>query len=253
MPICDENSLNFSMCLLSHQKIIIEQNLVNTAIQVKFPKADKKSCFSFIFWKKLRGSDGEEDRASGFHFNVPGFESRFGHRNFSSKFHHFCNFGTFRTLDRWKHFPLWSVENNWLPQFLAFIMRCLYVCVNEFVWKLNCRYDMLILSMAGRGIRGLPLSLEPYQSPLHMHWFCYRLAIGLSWWNMGKPVFPGEWRLYVKSLQLLMWSSFKVSCQIIIFYGSAKNRQVLNFYYAVIYFLHEPVFWENWERSKYEK
>jgi hypothetical protein len=30
-------------------------------------------------------------------FNVPGFESRLGHRNFSSTFHHFCNFGTIRT------------------------------------------------------------------------------------------------------------------------------------------------------------
>ncbi len=39
-----------------------------------------------------------------------------------------------------------------------------------------------------------------------------RFAISLSWWNMGKLVFPGEWRLYVKSLQLQMWSSFKVSC-----------------------------------------
>ncbi len=29
---------------------------------------------------------------------------------------------------------------------------------------------------------------------------------------MGKLVFPGELRLYVKSLQLWMWSSFKVSC-----------------------------------------
>jgi hypothetical protein len=35
-----------------------------------------------------KGSDGEEDRVSDFHFNVPGFESRFGHRNFSSTFHH---------------------------------------------------------------------------------------------------------------------------------------------------------------------
>ncbi len=34
-----------------------------------------------------------------------------------------------------------------------------------------------------------------------------RLDRGLSWWNMGKLVFPGEWRLYVKSLQLSMWSS----------------------------------------------
>ncbi len=39
-----------------------------------------------------------------------------------------------------------------------------------------------------------------------------RLARGLSWWNVGKLVFPGEWRLYVKSLQLSMWSSFKASC-----------------------------------------
>jgi hypothetical protein len=39
-----------------------------------------------------------------------------------------------------------------------------------------------------------------------------RLAIGVSWWNMGKLIFPGEWRLYVKSLQLSMWSSFKASC-----------------------------------------
>ncbi len=39
-----------------------------------------------------------------------------------------------------------------------------------------------------------------------------RLAIGLSSWNMGKFVFPGEWRLYIKSLQLSMWSSFKASC-----------------------------------------
>jgi hypothetical protein len=39
-----------------------------------------------------------------------------------------------------------------------------------------------------------------------------RLAIGLSWWNMEKLVFPGERRLYVKSFQLLMWSSFKASC-----------------------------------------
>jgi hypothetical protein len=39
-----------------------------------------------IFSKCLRmfkGSDGEEDRASDFHFNVPGFKSRFGHKNFS--------------------------------------------------------------------------------------------------------------------------------------------------------------------------
>ncbi len=37
------------------------------------------------------------------------------------------------------------------------------------------------------------------------------LAIGLSWWNMGKLVFPGGWRLYVKSIQLSM-CSFKASC-----------------------------------------
>jgi hypothetical protein len=80
---------------------------------------------------------------------------------------------------------------------------------------------MLVLSMAGRGIRGLPLSLEPYQSSLHMQgpWCdesanvktdrgCIslsgnvrvgRLAKGLSW-NMGKLVL----RLHVKSIQLLM-------------------------------------------------
>ncbi len=34
-----------------------------------------------------------------------------------------------------------------------------------------------------------------------------RLARRLSWWNMGKLVFPGEWLIYVKSLQLSMWSS----------------------------------------------
>ncbi len=43
-----------------------------------------------------------------------------------------------------------------------------------------------------------------------------RLAIGLSWWNMGKLVFPGEWIIYTQSLQLSMWSSFeifeKISC-----------------------------------------
>ncbi len=38
-----------------------------------------------------------------------------------------------------------------------------------------------------------------------------RLARGLSWWNMGKLVFSEEWQIYVKSLQLPMWSSFKVS------------------------------------------
>jgi hypothetical protein len=52
-----------------------------------------------------------------------------------------------------------------------------------------------------------------------------RLAIGLSWWNMGKLVFPGEWRLYVKSLQLLMWSSFKVSCL------GYPNRRFWYFFY----------------------
>jgi hypothetical protein len=91
---------------------------------------------------------------------------------------------------------------------------------------------MLVLSMAGRGIRGLPLSLEPCQSPLH----CRALGVRQPWmlthdrgcigssgnvrkgklardlsWNMGKLVFSGEWQLYRKPLQLLMWSSFKVS------------------------------------------
>ncbi len=106
-------------------------------------------------------------------------------------------------------------------------MRCLHVSVYEFVWKLEFIYvDRTCWSWVWRvGIRGLPLSLEPYQSICDVKiWSgggCIgssgnvrksRLAIGLSWWNMGKLVFPGEWRLYVKSLQLLMWSSFEVSC-----------------------------------------
>ncbi len=45
---------------------------------------------------------------------------------------------------------------------------------------------------------------------------CRIIAKGLSWWNMGKLVFPGESRLYVKFLQLyisiVIWSSFKVTC-----------------------------------------
>jgi hypothetical protein len=52
------------------------------------------------FSEIYRGSDGEVVRASDFHFNVPWFESRFGHGNFSSTFHHFSNFGIIRTLDR---------------------------------------------------------------------------------------------------------------------------------------------------------
>ncbi len=37
-----------------------------------------------------------------FHFNVPVFKSRFGHRNFSSTFRYYWNFGTIRTLDKVK-------------------------------------------------------------------------------------------------------------------------------------------------------
>jgi hypothetical protein len=61
---------------------------------------------------RIKGSDGEVDRASAFHFNDPGFKSRFGYKNFSSRFHHFCNFGIIRTLIWLKHFPISSVKNN---------------------------------------------------------------------------------------------------------------------------------------------
>ncbi len=61
-----------------------------------------------------------------------------------------------------------------------------------------------------------------------------RLAIG-SWWNMGKLVFPGEWRLYVKSLRLLMWNFFKVS-----FLGYPNRR----FWYLFLCGLKSQYFWQ---------
>ncbi len=87
-------------------------------------------------WNFGEGSDGEVDRASDFHFNVSGFKPRFGHRNFSSRFHHFYNFGTIRTLIWWKHFPLSSVKNNWLAQFPCFhhempVCECEWVCIKD--------------------------------------------------------------------------------------------------------------------------
>ncbi len=84
---------------------------------------------SHIFF---RGPDGVGHRASDFHFNAPGFKSRFGHENFSSRFRVFLQVCTIRTLDRWKHF-------DWLAKFQAFIMRCLYVSVNVIIWK-ECKY-----------------------------------------------------------------------------------------------------------------
>jgi hypothetical protein len=87
--------------------------------------------------------------ASAFYFNDPGFKSRFGNRNFSSIFHQFCNFGTIRTLIWWKHFPLSSVLMTDLLNFLAFIMRCLYVSLNEFVWKMCVVEACFGLSIAG--------------------------------------------------------------------------------------------------------
>ncbi len=112
-------------------------------------------------------------------------------------------------------------------------MRCLYASVNvwmnaTFVWKcivVMARWPVMI---GGRKRASAPFS----QSYLSFPWnFCEcfkklirgcigsssnvrvdRLAIRLPWWNMRKVVFPGEWRLYVKSLQLSIWSSFKVSC-----------------------------------------
>jgi hypothetical protein len=61
------------------------------AVSMNFLSMDRVANFQ-------RGSYGEVDRASDFHFNFPGFKSRFGHKNFSSTFHYFCNFGTIRTL-----------------------------------------------------------------------------------------------------------------------------------------------------------
>jgi hypothetical protein len=87
--------------------------------------------------------------------------------------------------------------------------------------KVECREDMLVLSMAGRDsgtptlARTIPVSLPMCETTANVKTDrgCIgssgnvrvgRLAIGLSRWNMEKFVFPGEWRLYVKSLQLLM-------------------------------------------------
>jgi hypothetical protein len=153
--------------------------------------------------RKREGSVGVGDRASDSHFNDPGFESWFGHRNFSSIFHHFWNFGSIRTLDRRKHFSLSSV---WMTDLLNSALpwdACLRVWMCEWMW-LSFESGMLLsgtLAWYGREEEGV--------WPPSLNHTCLSLEI---WWNMGKLVFPGEWRLYVKSLQLLMWSSFKVSC-----------------------------------------
>jgi hypothetical protein len=50
---------------------------------------------------------------------------------FLKRFHHFCNFGTIRTLNRWKPFPLSSVKNNWLAQLPCFHHVCEWVCMKD--------------------------------------------------------------------------------------------------------------------------
>jgi hypothetical protein len=159
-----------------------------------------------------------------------------------------------------KAFSISSVKNNWLAKNLqAFFIRCLYVSVNVIVWK-ECKYvdEALWPGHGGLGVRGFSLlrsnhaSLPcicralgvKYPRMLTHGRGCIgssgnvrvgRLAIGLSWWNMGKLVFPGEWRLYIKSLQLSMWSSFKVSCL------GYPNRFIHSFIHSKLKFA------ENWE------
>jgi hypothetical protein len=195
------------------------------------------------------GSDVVCHRASDFHFNVSGvpvqvsskwaflkllgcchrdvsgFDSRFDHRNFSSIFHHF-----WRPLSGESTF---HYHQSWwltcLIQLYHEMPVCECDCVNECDFRLKVVCCWGTLAWYGRGeeegvcppsLNHTCLSLEISVS-VKTGRGCIgssgnvrvgRLAIGLLWWNMGKLVFLGEWRLYVKSLQLPIWSSFKASC-----------------------------------------
>jgi hypothetical protein len=82
-----------------------------------------------------------------------------------------------------------------------------------------------------------------------------RLARGLSWWNMGKLVFSGEWLIYVKSLQLSMWSSswfslwLPVSNQSIksinqsIYFLSSKRCKILKNFHTYLKFANHFIIW----------
>jgi hypothetical protein len=135
--------------------------MVNGLFLLKVVHMFLKSWYYFSSVERFRrGSDGEEDSASDFHFNDSGFTFRFGHRNFSSTFHHFYNFSTIRTLDRWKHFPLSSVKNNWFAQFQNFhhaMPVCECECVNEcdFRLKVVCCWGTLAW-YGGSGNSGTP-------------------------------------------------------------------------------------------------
>jgi hypothetical protein len=122
--------------------------------------------------------------------------------------------------------------DDWLAQFPCFhhempVCECDYVNECDFRLKVVCCWGMLAWYGRGEEEGVCPLLsiilVFPLKLPrvLKLIRGCIgssgnvrvgRLVRGLSWWNMGKLVFSGEWRLYVKSLQLSMWSSFKVSC-----------------------------------------
>ncbi len=87
-------------------------------------------------------------------FNGSGFKSRFGHRNFSSIFHHFCKFGTIRTLIWRKHFPLSSVLTTDLLNSALPWDACLRVWMFEWM-RLSFESGMLLgLGTFGRGTFG---------------------------------------------------------------------------------------------------
>jgi hypothetical protein len=79
----------------------------------------------------VRGSDGEVDRASAFHFNDPGSNPGLDIGIFLQDFIISATLAPSGPLSGESTFHYHQLTD--LLNFLVFIMRCLYVSVNEFV------------------------------------------------------------------------------------------------------------------------
>jgi hypothetical protein len=100
-----------------------------------------------------------------------------------------------------------------------------------------------------------PSRVPQTRNYLKIHWLFWTRIIGFYCGiaNMGKFVFPWEWRLYVKSLQLSMWSSLKASC----YPNHSIQFNIISLYFYIWIRIWREIFFDSgttvFEYSDYQK